>query len=232
MAIDAEFLTDLAAKYGVGDKKSAGMRNDDFPPIFILVLLFLSPIIFIILLNVLIFELKLIWTLIGLAILISGCVVLYFTFTGFKREELITNTPTSKVRAMAMGRVELYGTAMPYEKKPMTTPFGDAPCIWCGWTVEWAIKSGEDREFHKAEGILPGFFYLKDETGQVLVFTKGSDGDGKYYKEYEYSRRFDDFIKRENMPLAGAGGKFIEYYIAPYEKVYVLGTARKNPTTL
>jgi hypothetical protein len=228
MTADDEFHTELAANFSTGNK-SADRREEDAIVIVLLALLFFSPIIVIILLNIFYFELNLILSLIGVIVLIAGCSVLYLTFTAFKREQLITNTPTSKVRAMAMGRVELYGTALPYPDKPMKTPFGGFDCVWCGWSVSWVTSSATETESHSTEGVLPGFFYLKDDTGKVLVFTKGSEGDGKYYHEYGFSVSFLGFLQRENIQFKGPGGKFVEYYIAPHEKVYVLGTARKNP---
>jgi len=164
-----------------------------------------------------------------------GFGVIYAASKGFKRDRLITDTPTSKARSMAVGRVELYGIALPYEEKKLKTPFGGRDCIWCQWIVETLLPSREHHE--KAyvtlkEGVLPGLFYLQDETGKVLVYSRGADVDAKYTQRYDRWKTGDahDFLVNEGITTENTPTlRLTESYIAPYDKVYVLGTAMINP---
>lgn len=83
---------------------------------------------------------------------------------------LIENTPTARIRSMAMGLVEVKGHVRP--RSAVTAPFSGRPCAY--WEVDVAIK-GRGRSWtvvHRNASGQP--FYLEDETGAALVFPKGA----------------------------------------------------------
>jgi len=63
----------------------------------------------------------------GLA-LILGLVVFFFGFRALKRKRLIEDTPTSTIRAMAPGQVEVSGKAVDW--RPLTAPFSRTPSVY------------------------------------------------------------------------------------------------------
>lgn len=179
----------------------------------------------------------------GGVITLAGIFVIYSAKKVYRRNRLILDTPTSKVRSIAMGKVELYGTALPYEGKLMKTPFGMMDCLWCEWSItvvpEEMAYVGTGDQAYRASGVIDGLFWLQDNTGKVLVYTKGADIEARYRRETR--RGFDESVKAflqekgkklpivENLVPAVYEAIISESYLAPNEKVYVLGTAKKNP---
>jgi len=71
---------------------------------------------------------------------------LVFFFKGFgvwRKMRLIQDTPTSKIRSMALGRVELYGQAV--EKAELTAPLTGAACVYYRYQVEQEVQGRIDR---------------------------------------------------------------------------------------
>jgi hypothetical protein len=124
--------------------------------------------------------------IVGGVLILLGFQGITSSVKGLRRDRLILDTPTSKARSIAMGKVELYGMAVPYEKKRTRTPFGGKDCIWCKWTVEVEnIDHNHKTRYKKiTEGEMPGFFWLQDDTGRVLVYTKGAEAEAKYTQQY------------------------------------------------
>jgi hypothetical protein len=87
---------------------------------------------------------------------------------------LIQDTPTSKVRSMAVGRTELEGTVREFEGH-IDPPYTDADCVYVTWEAEKRERyTDEDGNTHYrwetvARGTEALAFYLEDPTGQVLV---------------------------------------------------------------
>ena len=189
------------------------------------------------------------FSFVGGVFALSGLFIIYMSSTWSLKDRLIIDLPTSKVQSIAMGLVELYGVARPYEKNRMKTPFTHLDCIWCGWVVEneHIDKNGRVRTQVLGRGELPGLFILSDETGEVPVYTRGAKADAKYLKTTRgyMDDKLRDFIRKNtsytgrlrtlftDIGLFGATNVVLtEYFLAPFEKTYVLGTACNNPLVL
>lgn len=109
--------------------------------------------------------------LIGFA---AGLYLIYDGYDTWQLKRLVEDTPTSKVRSMAVGRVELEGTAREYEAT-VTPPAADDSCVYVHWDAEKREKRrDEDGNVHytwttidEGERGLP--FRLEDDTGAVTV---------------------------------------------------------------
>ena len=64
----------------------------------------------------------------ALVLFFGGLLMFYSGLKKLQRDRLIANIPTSKIRSMAMGIVELYGTIQPYEET-LTAPFSGKECV-------------------------------------------------------------------------------------------------------
>jgi len=106
---------------------------------------------------------------------IIGFIVFLYAFKKLKLKRNIEDTPTSKIRSIAMGRVEIKGNVV--KRKKILSPFSKKECIYYKWSVEYyvphryrgggywsTLKKGEKRES----------FYLEDETGRVIVDPTGA----------------------------------------------------------
>ena len=178
------------------------------------------------------------WSFAGLGF---GIYLFYNGFRWFWEKRLIENTPTSKIRSMAMGLAEVYGEVFPAEKQILKSPLADKDCVYYRFKIEeyrqskdssyWAtIKKGEQRVK----------FYLKDSTGSVLVDPEkakieipadytAESGVGK-----PPAKIVQSFLSTQKISYKGILGfnrrlRYTEYYIAPKDKLYIMGTAGDNP---
>jgi len=142
---------------------------------------------------------------------------IFLFFAGFRklwRKRLIQNIPTSRVRSIAMGLVEIYGKAVP--DLLLTAPYTKTPCVFFHVIVERLERRHTSRgsshrwvrEFETKTDIP---FYLEDETGCVAVDPRGADTELEMrYNVTEGNRRYR------------------EYHIADREEIYILGSAKRE----
>jgi len=158
-----------------------------------------------------------------------------------KQKRLIENIPTSKVRSLAMGLVEIFGEVVPMQRIVLKSPLSNNDCVYYKYAIEehrgsgkhsrWVtIRSGEDRVH----------FSLQDETGKVLVDPSGAEIDIPL--DFEFNSGFmkdppdsvKQFLENNGMSFEGFLGlnktmRYREYLIAPKDKLYIMGTAGDNP---
>lgn len=163
----------------------------------------------------------------------------YFFIKGFrtlKRKRLIENTPTSKTRSLAMGLVEVCGEALPYREHILKSPFSASDCVYYRYRIEEYRKSGKNNRWVTVKtGVDYRHFYLKDDTGQVLVNPDQAEVDipsDNIFKSA--SAQIEAFLSSEGLSSQGWLGfgktmRFTEHFIAPRDFVYILGTAEDNP---
>lgn len=170
----------------------------------------------------------------------------FLFFNGLRQwnvKRRIENLPTSSIRSLAMGLCEVQGTVHKALKDTIPSPFSGKPCVYYRYTVEeyrqrgkhseWVtIKSGEHRD--------P--FFVKDKTGSVLVHPRGATIDipadntvqtGSFRSINPLVKKFAAKNKFDLQSFFGFNRslRFTEYYLAPGDKIFVLGTAGDNPHT-
>jgi E3 Ubiquitin ligase len=170
--------------------------------------------------------------------LISG---LHFFFQGFRdlrRLRLIENTPTARIRSMAMGLVEINGHVE--GRSTAFAPFSGKPCAY--WQVEIAVRSGRRNSWstiHRNSSGQP--FFLSDDTGVALVYPKGADCQvGQMVEETANGLTlpscYSDYMKENGLWMRYVAGlsslRFRERTIESGDRVYVLGTAVPRPQVL
>ncbi|MCM8762188.1 MAG: E3 ubiquitin ligase family protein [Candidatus Omnitrophica bacterium] len=147
-----------------------------------------------------------IWSIIGFFIGI------YFFFTGFRKlwaKRLIQNIPTSKIRSIAMGLVEINGIAIP--DVLLTGPYTKVPCVFYHILVERLVRTQKSAHWVKELEIKTDIpFFVKDDTGVVMIDPSGAETDLPLrYTNIENGRRYR------------------EWNIMEKEPIYVLGTAKR-----
>ncbi|HTL70776.1 MAG TPA: GIDE domain-containing protein [Candidatus Eisenbacteria bacterium] len=175
-----------------------------------------------------------------LAGLFGGVALFVYGFVLRQRRKTIESIPTSKVRSMAMGLVELSGKAAP-AGATFPSPFACAECVYYRYHVEERVSSGR-REYWRtlARGESPGPFCLEDETGRVLVRPGGADLNLDVDRQYstgllgENSAEFGAGLERLGIGRAAWGFsrtlRCSETYISPGDPIFVLGTASQDPS--
>jgi len=167
---------------------------------------------------------------------------IFFFVTGLRwlsRKRLIENTPTSKIRSLAMGLVEIFGEIVPREK--FTAPLSGNDCVYYKYQIEEYRSSGKSGTWVEIDaGEQRSIFYAKDETGMVFVNPDGAQIEIPPGVELSSGIRKDPpeniklFLKSRGLSYEGFLGinksmRFKEWHLAPGDKVYIMGTASDNP---
>jgi len=180
------------------------------------------------------FTVGLLFVLIGIALFAVG---LYF----HKKKQLIADTPTSTIRSIAIGLVEIFGHVIPIKERVFKSPFTDKDCVYYKYTIEEYRSSGKSSHWvtiKKEEQ--RDLFYLKDETGMVLIDPTGAQIEAR--RDFEFQSGFGKdppeqvirFLTAHNLTHEGFLGfnktmRYQETLIAPDDTLYIMGTAGTNP---
>lgn len=167
-----------------------------------------------------------------------GIGAFFHGFNRLRRKRLIENLPTSTVRGMAMGLVELNGSAQ--KSVCLTAPLTQRPCVFYRYLVEREQKSKDSTHWVKVAGGDSSYcpFWLQDATGKAMVIPRRAEvilpvdftfstGLGTTLPDTLHA-----FLQGQGIRYGGLFGgsrlRFREWRIEEGEEVYVLGTAQKS----
>jgi hypothetical protein len=179
--------------------------------------------------------------LIDLMILVGGILLFGVGFYVYKKKQLIEDTPTSKIRSLAMGLVELFGQVIPIPERLFKSPFTEKDCVYYQFTVEEYVSSGKSSHWETIKkGEKRILFYLKDDTGMVLVDPTGASIEATRDFDCESGHGRDPpesvvrFLTANNIAYEGFFGanktmRYRENIIVPNQNLYIMGTADENP---
>src|SRR5262245_24364831 len=105
------------------------------------------------------------------ASLASGPFMFMHGFQTLRVRQLIQNTPTARIRSMAMGLVEVCGTVSP--RSLVIAPFSGRPCAY--WEVDVSVRGrrrGGWSVVHRNASGHP--LFLRDATGVALLYPHGA----------------------------------------------------------
>ena len=169
---------------------------------------------------------------------IGGFGLFIYGWVVHQRKRLIESIPTSTIRSLALGLVEISGQAQP-EEGLLSSPFGGLPCVFYSYAVEERVGSGKKARWETmAKGTSEQPFFVHDTTGRVLVVPLGAE----LILPDERTSRSNWLGELPPTTLAGLnrlgisterwmGSKTLrcrESFILPEEQVYVLGTAHEH----
>lgn len=177
-----------------------------------------------------------------LLFLILYVLSLFVVYTGFvKKRELsyIAGTPTSKIRSMPMGMVEVKGQALAGAPEFMlSAPFSGKDCLAYRYEVKEYKRRGKNSSWVTVDsGISDQRFLVDDGTGEVVVDPAGADFEfeDKTVFRVESTEDANENIREFVGDEGGPGGlvfendrKYMEWIILPEEDVYVNGYASKE----
>lgn len=156
-------------------------------------------------------------------------------FRALRVQQLIRNTPTARVRSMAMGIVEVNGTIV--NRSRVTAPFSGRPCAW--WEIDIQTQSTRSRSgqrtWHTVHHDASGHpFFLRDETGVALVYPQGADCRVPYDVSEDtrglgVPDMYMEFMKSRDLGMRAVWAlgpmRFRERRLEEGQRVYVLGHA-------
>lgn len=166
-----------------------------------------------------------------------GLLMVYRGFDEYRAGRLIRDTATETVRAAAVGRTELVGTARP-AGTTLARPFTDGDCLYASYQVreEREDDDGDTSWATVDHDVWVTDFLLDDGTGEISVEPEAS---AKFEVSDEHSTtitvaegaspppRVAEFLEQgtDVEPTSGNERRYVEEVIPPGESVYVLGGA-------
>jgi hypothetical protein len=172
---------------------------------------------------------------------------LWFSLRQRRRQRLLRDLPTSKVRGVFIGLVELKGNAE--SEAPLLSHLAGAPCVHHAWKIEehWRRTRTETYTDSKgktqtrtvtdtgwetiARGGETQDFYLRDDTGALLVRPEGAKIEAVEIFDQNVSLGHPLYFgKGPRAAVRGSTGtrRFSEQAIPLHAALYVLGTARER----
>jgi len=110
-----------------------------------------------------------------------GISFVFYGLSTYRLYRFHSDTAASTIRSMAMGFVEIFGSAMPAGQPAAPSPIFAKPCLCCEVEVEIAAPvagAAQDVDWSNYFTERPaGRFYLQDQTGKVLVDVRGAHFD-------------------------------------------------------
>ena len=173
----------------------------------------------------------------------GGIGLFVYGFFQLKKKRLIENIPTSKIRSMAMGLVEVKGRAI--EWMPLTAPFSNVPAVYYTYKVEELRRSKNSTYWatiHKGRS-KDSPFYIEDDTGQILIHPKGAE----FNIPVDFTLRTGiltdipahivSFLEEKGVRYKKWFGfsktlRFTEHHIAPNDCLYIMGVCKNNRQNL
>ena len=159
-------------------------------------------------------------------------------FRKLRTLQLIENTPTARIRSMAMGLVEVHGQVS--ARSEMMGPFSCRPCAY--WEVDISVRGRGRRSWtvvHRNASGQP--FFLSDETGTAMVYPRGAECRLRFATEEEcfglmppspyaeYLHEHGSFVTQ--VTRLGMM-RFRERLLEDGQQVYLLGTATPRSQAL
>jgi hypothetical protein len=132
---------------------------------------------------------------IGSVFTLLGAGVFFYGFNRMHKYRLIADTPTSKIRSIAMGIVEIVGNVLAKDK--IKTPFSHTDCVYYKYEIKeyrrhTSTSNGKTRTTYRWDTVANGSrrtgFFVKDDTGTVWTEPTGAEFNVGLKKLY-YQRR-------------------------------------------
>ena len=168
----------------------------------------------------------------------GGLFAFGYGFVLMQRKLLVETIPTSTIRSLALGLVEVTG-AVDMTGAPLTAPFSDLPCVFYSYKVEEQRGLGSRRQWETvAEGRSTDPFHVRDATGVIPVFPDGADlvlQDTRSYQNNwlgQLPANVTRGLARLGISTTGWFGsptfRCQESCLLPGASVYMLGTAQAS----
>ena len=167
--------------------------------------------------------------------LLLGPVWFLHGFQAFRRKRLIENTPTARIRSMAMGLVEVNGRIA--SRSEILAPFSGRPCAY--WQVDVSTgsrgKNGGKGSWHVVHENHSGQpFFLSDDTGVAMVFPQGAECRLNFQVEEDcsglalpdcYVQYLDEHCHAKSILWRLGTLRFRERILEDGQHAFILGTA-------
>src|SRR5262245_22396534 len=169
--------------------------------------------------------------LVAVFALATGPWLFWKGFRALRVLRLIEDTPTARIRSMAMGLVEVRGTVS--ARSAVTAPFSGRPCAY--WQVDGSVRGRSRNSWTVVHRNASGHpFFLSDETGVAMVYPQGADCRLRFGTDEEcfglmppspYAEYLAKHHSIVTQVMRVGMMRFRERTLEEGQEVYVLGTA-------
>ena len=174
-----------------------------------------------------------------LVLIVLGFAFFLNGFDELRRRRIVEDIPTSTIRGLALGPVEVIGKAR--TRTELISPIMQKTCVFYKYLIERYRKRGNLRDWvmiaYGDSSAVP--FIVEDSTGSIMVCPEGADyimpEDFKYETSSSDSlpgnlKRFSSNYMQSYIGLLSKQHKlrFSEWIIQEGDSVYALGTAQKS----
>jgi hypothetical protein len=171
-----------------------------------------------------------------LLFVVVGGGLFIFGFKSYSKKKLIENIPTSRIRSVAGGLVEVKGKSAVFKEK-IKSLLTNKNCIYHKTVVEKYVKSGKSSSwvpiFHREDKPV---FYVKDSTGKILVKPDEAEFDLKPSFNFTTNvfnvlpKKIERVLDSENIHYKNIFGmhytlRLAEFTVPVGSDVYVMGKA-------
>lgn len=175
---------------------------------------------------------------VGAAYVILPWVLLFYCHRFNITSRLLRALPTSKVKGVFMGMVEVKGTAE--SALPLQSFLAERECVHYAYTIEekWrrvTTSNGKTRTTTGwttvAQGGNSQDFYLRDDTGDLLIRPYGAEIEADEVMESECGESAPIYYgKGPHESISGSvhRRRFIEHAVPHHSPIYVAGHARER----
>jgi hypothetical protein len=162
---------------------------------------------------------------------VAAAYSLWFTFQSWRKNRVIEDTPTSRVRSAAQGYVELSGLGVLPPGTKIKGPLSGIPCVWWRYRIEQR-RRGERAHLPVSDSSVAPFL-LDDGTGQCLIDPRGADVfpgvTSVWYGPEEWPRGppppdAGGLLGWLSRAFASGNYRYIEHRLPVYQPVYAIGT--------
>ncbi len=166
----------------------------------------------------------------------AGLLIFMTGLQALRRKRAIENTPTSKIRSAAMGRIQVAGTIIPFQEITQA-PISGTPCVYFDYRIQERYEYKDERgRLHESwrtidDGAWSVPFFVQDDTGRILVDPKGAQIDSPLdlvdqpMLEEEIPPNLRPRISLPRRDIL----RYTERFLKPGESVFVFGFAGHNP---
>lgn len=171
----------------------------------------------------------------------AGLGLFSWGFGTFKKLQFVRSTPTSKIRSMAQGNVEITGEAKQLNQN-LESPFTGEECLFYSYKVEEYQKTNSKRRRRRWKTIDSGEekirFAVDDGTGLAVIEPEGSKVDLETSNTFTVSgrdtppERVQNFIEQndnvnegsnELISLTDNRRRYTEEFLKPGTELYIFG---------
>jgi hypothetical protein len=159
----------------------------------------------------------------------------YYCFLTWRKNRVVGDTPTSRVRSAAQGYVEFTGRGVILPNTENKAPLSGIPCTWWRYKIEERRSTGRSRSWTTIKsGTSAAPFILDDGTGQCLVDPRGADvypsANDIWYGSSEWPSvcipNGKGVVGWLSAAFADDYYRYTEHRLQPHEQVYAIGSFR------